>query len=60
MIKKLPGKSTLEKSKPILTSDPLNVTNQIHPMKFFASNRAGFGIYLAYPIDNFDCNQLAF
>ena len=28
--------------------------------KFFASNRAGFGIYLAYPIDNFDCNQLAF
>ena len=29
-------------------------------MKFSASNRAGFGIYLAYPIDNFDCNKVAF
>ena len=29
-------------------------------MKFSASNRAGFGIYLAYPIDNFDCHELAF
>ena len=29
-------------------------------MKFSVSNRAGFGIYLAYPIDNFDSKELAF
>ena len=28
-------------------------------MKFKASNRAGFGIYLSYPINDFDSNQLS-